>query len=172
MVYLIIILRIIHIFCGVFWVGFGLFNVFFLQPTVKALGPDGQKTMQHLSQKTRLLSTVYTAATLTMLSGITIYWIQFGFNLAFLSSGYGIVLSTASISGIVGWFIAVLISRGIFGKMKIISGQIQSSGNPPNPEQAGQMQALVARLGKMGKTAVTFMLIALLGMSIARFVTF
>ena len=131
-----------------------------------------KKTMQHLSQKTHLLSTVYAAATLTMLSGIAIYWILFGFDFAFISSSYGFVLSIGSLSGIIGWFIAVLIIRRIFGKMKIIGGQIQASGTPPSPEQASQMQALVARLGKMGKTAVTFLLIALLGMSTARFVTF
>ena len=172
MLFLIIVLRIIHIFCGVFWVGFGLFNVLFLQPTVKALGPDGQKTMQYLTQKTRLLTTVYTAATLSMLSGIGLYWILSGFNLSFVSSGYGVVLTTGSISGIIGWFIAVLIIRGIFGQMKIVGGQIQTSGNPPTPEQTSQMQVLVTRLGKMGKVALTFMLIALLGMSIARFTTF
>lgn len=172
MLFLIIVLRIIHIFCGVFWVGFGLFNVFFLQPTVKALGPDGQKTMQYLTQKTRLLTTVYTAATFTMLSGIGLYWILSGFNLSFISSGYGVVLTMASISGIIGWFIAVIIIRGIFGEMKVIGGQIQASGNPPTPEQTNQMQALVARLGKMGKIAIAFMLIALLGMSFARFATF
>ena len=45
MAILIIVLRIIHIFSGVFWVGFAFFNIGFLQPTVKATGAEGQKTM-------------------------------------------------------------------------------------------------------------------------------
>ncbi len=81
-----------------------------------------------------------------------IFQALFGFDFTFISSSYGFVLSIGSLSGIIGWFIAVLIIRGIFGKMKIIGGQIQASGTPPSPEQASQMQALVARLGKMGKT--------------------
>jgi hypothetical protein len=77
---LIIVLRVIHIFSGVFWVGFAFFNYGFLQPTVKATGAEGQKTMQYLTQKTRLLSAVYATATLTMLSGLILYWIFLGFR--------------------------------------------------------------------------------------------
>ena len=172
MLVLISVLRIIHIFSAVFWVGFGLTNLNFLQPTAKALGPEGQKFMQHLTQKTKLLNSVYIAATLTILSGAILYYLVTGFSFDFIKSGYGIVLSIASISGIIGWFIAVFIVRSIFGEMKNVGGQIQASGNPPTPEQAGQMQALASRLGVVGKVAITFMLIALLGMSFARYVVF
>lgn len=171
MLLLLIFLRIIHIFCAVFWVGFALININFIQPTVKALGPDGQKFMQHLSQKTKLLNTVYTAATLTVLSGVGIYWIVTGFSLDFIASGYGIVLTSASIAGIIGWFIAVFIVRSIFSTMKVIGGQIIASANPPTSEQTGQMQALAVRLAVVGKIAVTFMILALVGMSFARYVT-
>jgi uncharacterized membrane protein len=53
MVSLIIILRIIHIFSGVFWVGVSFFNIGFLQPTIRATGAEGQAVMRRLSQKTR-----------------------------------------------------------------------------------------------------------------------
>ena len=169
---LIIVLRIIHIFCGVFWAGYALFNYFYLQPTVKALGPDGQKTMQHLSQKTNFLNVIYTAATLTMLSGLAIYWIIFGFNMSFITSGYGSVLSIAGFSGIIAWFIVVAFVRNIFVQMQSVGGQIATSDGPPNPDLLIKMQSLVARLGKLGKYAMIFLVIALLGMSAARFITF
>ena len=169
MAILIMILRIIHIFSGVFWVGFAFFNIGFLQPTVKATGAEGQKTMQYLTQKTRLLSTVYTTATLTMLSGLTMYWILSGFRLSFIGSGYGLVLTIGSIAGIIAWIYAVVVIRGIFNRMSVIGQQIQAQGGPPNPEQATQMQALVARLGKVGQVALVFLVIALLGMATARY---
>jgi len=172
MILIIILLRIIHIVGGVFWVGFGLVNVGFLQPTAKALGPDSQKMMQHLTQKTRLLSTVYIAATLTVLSGLLLYWIVFGFNFAFMYSGHSVILTSASIAGIIGWFIAVFIIRGIFNQIKVLGRQVQASGNPPSPEQAGQMQALLGRLGILGKITIVFLLVSLVGMSIARYVSF
>ena len=169
---LILVLRVIHIFCGVFWVGFAFFNIGFLQPTVKATGAEGQKTMQYLTQKTRLLSTVYATATLTMLSGLIMYWILAGFRLSFIRSGYGVVLTIGSIAGVIAWIYAVVVIRGIFNRMQTIGQEIQAQGSPPTPEQATQMQALVARLGKVGQVALVFLVIALLGMSIARYTPF
>jgi uncharacterized membrane protein len=172
MAILIIVLRIIHIFSGVFWVGFAFFNIGFLQPTVKATGAEGQKTMQYLTQKTRLLSTVYSTATLTMLSGLVMYWLLSGFRWTFMSSGYGVVLTIGSVAGIIAWIYAVVVIRGIFKQMQIIGQAIQAQGGPPNPEQAGQMQALVARLGKVGQVALVFLVISLLGMATARYAPF
>ena len=51
---LIAILRIIHIFAGVLWVGSAFFNLLFVQPSVRATGAEGQKLNQYLVQKTRL----------------------------------------------------------------------------------------------------------------------
>ena len=169
---LILVLRVIHIFCGVFWVGFAFFNIGFLQPTVRATGAEGQKMMQYLTQKTRLLSTVYATATLTMLSGLIMYWILSGFRLSFIRSGYGVVLTIGSIAGVIAWIYAVVVIRGIFNRMQTIGQEIQAQGSPPTPEQATQMQALVARLGKVGQVALVFLVIALLGMSIARYTPF
>jgi uncharacterized membrane protein len=136
MAILIMVLRIVHIFSGVFWVGFAFFNIGFLQPTVKATGAEGQKMMQYLTQKTRLLSTVYTTTTLTMLSGLIMYWILSGFRLTFISSGYGFVLTIGSIAGIIAWIYAVVVIRGIFNRMQTIGQEIQAQGSPPTPEQA------------------------------------
>ena len=169
MTILIIVLRIIHIFSGMFWVGFAFFNIGFLQPTVKATGAEGQKTMQYLTQKTRLLSTVYTTATLTMLSGLIMYWVLSGFRLTFMSSGYGLVLTIGSVAGIIAWIYAVVVIRGIFKQMQTIGQQIQAQGSPPTPEQATQIQALATRLGKVGQVALVFLVISLLGMATARY---
>jgi len=170
--FLIMALRVIHIFSGVFWVGFAFFNIGFLQPTVKATGAEGQKTMRHLTQKTRLLSTVYATATLTMLSGLVMYWILLGFRLSVFLSGYGLVLTIGSIAGVIAWIIAVVVIRSIFNQMQTIGQEIQAQGGPPTPEQATQMQALVARLGTVGKVALVFLVVALLGMSMARYSPF
>ena len=83
---LMLILRIIHIFSGIFWVGVSFFNIGFLTPTVLATAPESQKVMQHLTQKTRFLTATYTAATLTLLSGLVMYWILSGFRIDYMTS--------------------------------------------------------------------------------------
>jgi uncharacterized membrane protein len=168
----IIILRIIHIFSGVFWVGVSFFNIGFLQPTVRATGTEGQTVMRHLTQKTRLLVTTYTAATLSLFSGLILYWIVSGFRLSFLTSGYGLSLTTGSIAGFIAWIFAIVVIRGIFNRMQAIGREIQVQGGPPSPQQATEMQGLGARLGQVGQIGVVFMIIALLGMSAGQYLTF
>jgi len=169
---LMLILRVIHIFSGVFWVGFSFFNVGFMQPTIAAVGAEGQKVMNYLTQKTHLLVTVYATATLTMLSGVAMLWILSGLKLSFLRSGYGLLLSVGGLAGIIAWVIALFVIRGIISRMSSLGRQIGQSGGPPTPEQAGLMGSLVAQLGTAGRVGVIFMIVALLGMSAAQYSPF
>lgn len=165
-------LRIIHIFGGVFWVGFSIFNIGFLQPAVRATGEGGQAIMGYLTRKTRLLVTVYTAATLTLLSGLIMYWILVGFRASIMFSGYGIVLTLGAIAGLIAWVIAIVTIRGILNEMMALGGDIQAQGGPPSPEQASRMQSLTSKLNTAGQVGVVFMVAALLGMSMAEYAPF
>lgn len=167
-----LILRIIHILTGVFWAGFAFFNILFLQPTIRAIGTEGQKTMQHLTQKTRFLMTLYIVATLTMLSGLVMYWILAGSRLALLQGGYGHTITLGSVVGIAVWVILMFIIHPIFRRMKAIGKEIQAQGNPPTQEQTTEMQALVLKLGKVGKLAATLLLISVLAMAAAKYANF
>jgi hypothetical protein len=166
-----LVLRVIHIFSGVFWVGFSFFNVGFMQPTIAAVGAEGQKVMGYLTQKTRLLTTVYVTATLTMLAGLIMLWLISGLQLSFLRSGYGLILSLGGLAGIIAWVIGLFWIRGIINRMGSL-GRAISAGGPPTPEQAGEMSSLVAQLGTAGRVGVIFMVLALLGMSIASYLPF
>ena len=132
--YLTIILRIIHIFSGVFWIGVAMFNIGFLQPTVQATGAEGQKVMQHLSGKTRFLIFSYLAATLNMLSGMWMFWNLSRFNWDFATaSGYGIFLSIGGTFGVLAWIIVIFVIRNIFNQLGAIGNQIHTQEGPPTP---------------------------------------
>ncbi len=169
---LMIVLRVIHILSGIFWVGFAIFNLAFLQPTIAATGAEGQKTLQYLMRKTRLMTTVYIAATLTMLTGLIQLGVISNMQHTFINSGWGLTITLGSLSGIVAWFNAIHFIRGIFNKMGVLGMEIQSSEGPPDPDKLGEMQALVQKLGKVGKTALVFMIIAVIGMAAARYANF
>lgn len=166
-----IILRIVHIFSGVFWVGVSFFNIGFFQPTVQGTGNEGRKVMQYLTSQTRFTITVYTAATLSLLSGWTMYGILFGFRLSVLSSGYGLLLSIGGLAGTIAWVIAIFFVRRVLSQMAAIGKSIQEQGGVPTPEQGSQMQASSAQLMKMGQWGVWLMVVALLGMSVAQYVS-
>lgn len=169
---LMIILRVIHVLSGVFWVGFAIFNLAFLQPTIRATGAEGQKTLQYLMRKTRLMTTVYVAATLTMFTGLIQLGIISNLQHSFINSSWGLIITLGSLSGIIAWFIAIHFIRRIFNQMGVVGAELQSSDGPPNPEKLSEMQALVERLGKVGKTALVFMIISVVGMAAARYSNF
>jgi uncharacterized membrane protein len=161
-------LRVIHIFSGVFWVGFAIFNIGFLQPAVKATGAEGLKVMQYLSGKTRLMPSIYAAATLTVLSGLIMYWPMAGSG-SFMNTGYGLVLTIGATAGIIGWLIAIISIRGVINGMGAVGKEMAIQEGPPSPDQMANMQALSARLSKIGHIALVFMSLSLLAMSIARY---
>jgi uncharacterized membrane protein len=167
MTFIVIILRIIHIFSGVFWVGVAFFNIIFLQPAVLATGAEGQKFMRHLMQQTRLTSATYATATLTFLSGLFLYWIISGLREGFLSSGYGLVLTIGSIAGTIAWLVVIFPLRKLFTKMAAIGQQLQTQGGPPTPEQTAQMTKLRAQLASFGRGGLILLTIALLAMATA-----
>ena len=169
---LIILLRIIHIFAGVLWVGAAFFNLLFVQPSVRATGAEGQKLNQFMVQKTRLTTYVYATATLNFLAGLALYYILSGFRLSFLRSGYGLVLTIGSLAGVIAWVIVVFLVRDIFSRMGSLGAIIQSQGGPPTPEQASEMKALGTRLASSGNYGLIFMAIAVTGMAIARYTRF
>jgi uncharacterized membrane protein len=169
---LIMVLRVIHIFSGIFWVGFSIFNIGFLQPAISASGAGGQQVMGYLTQKTRLLATVYTAATLTLLSGLTMYALLVGLRIPIILSGYGIVLTTGATAGLIAWIIAIFVIRGIINQIQGLGREIRAQGTPPSPEQAGRMGALSARMNSVGQVGVGFMVLAVLGMAIAQYAPF
>jgi len=167
-----IVLRVIHIFSGVFWVGVAFFNIYYLQPTIRQTGAEGQKVMRHLMQQTRFTSASYGTATLSMLSGLLMYWIISRFRLSFLSSGYGLVLTIGGIAGLIAWIVVIFFLRSNFDKMTALGEQIQVQGGPPTADQAGQLQALGSQLTRIGQLNIILMSIALIGMSAAQYVIF
>lgn len=163
-----IVLRIIHIFAGVFWVGSAWWFVFFLGPTVQALGPDGGKFMGYLVTKRRIGVVITIAAILTVLAGWTLFFMHY--SIAGLSTSAGL---TFAIGGVIG-LIALAVGGGVTGptttKMTKLGGEIQSAGKPPTTEQQAEMAALQKRLATAGLWTAILTSLALLMMATARYI--
>ena len=70
---LLLVLRLLHIVCGVFWAGSVIYMALFIIPAVKASGPEGGKFMQQLG-KTGYPIVVMIAAIVTILAGLMLMW--------------------------------------------------------------------------------------------------
>src|SRR2546430_9247198 len=100
-----VVLRLIHILSGIFWVGTTFFLVGFLQPVVAQSGPEGGRFAQRLMSQKRFQAAMSVAAGLTILSGLVLYGRGSpGFQHASGTSGAGLVLAPgglgAGLSGV------------------------------------------------------------------------
>jgi hypothetical protein len=166
MEYSTLILRLVHIFAGVFWVGAAWLGAFFLEPTVRSLGPEGGKFMSTLVRERRYSMVIMIAAILTLLAGWGLWFMRYG--IPSLQTGAGL---TFFIGGILG-----LIAGGIGGavgssssKLTALGSQIAMQNAPPTPDQLAEMRALQGRMRQFGLWAAILTSLALFTMAIARY---
>jgi len=168
MEYVTIILRLIHIFAGVLWVGAAWIGYFFLEPTVRALGPDGGKFMGYMVTSRRYSVVLMIAAILTILAGWSLWFMRYG--VPSLQTGPGLAFA---IGGVVG-LAAAAVGGGLVGpasaRMGALGREIAAGKKPPTPEQASEMASLQARLHTGGLWTAILTTIALFLMAIARYV--
>ena len=163
---LMIVLRLIHIIGGVFWIGTSLLFDFFIIPSVRASGEAGQKSLGILITKTHLGEAHGISAILTALAGVSLYWIDSqGFTSAWVSSAAGLGFGFGSIFGVLGFI------TGILGALPLrtlaeTAAQIQGS---PTPEQKDKIQMAQNRLIVIGRIDSAVLILALIFMATARY---
>ena len=167
--YLIMVLRVIHIFAGVFWVGGTLMMTFFIAPTIGATAEAGQKFIGHLMRELKFSQRMSAAAGLTILAGATLFWIDSdGFASAWTNSGAGRGFSTGAGFAIIGFIFGILVGRTTTAMAKL-GAQFQGK---PSPEQVSQMQALAKQQTTYARIASAALILAIIFMAIARILVF
>jgi hypothetical protein len=107
----IVVLRLVHVLGGIFWVGSVLFNSFFLFPALAQAGPAAGAVMGGLRQRGFLLA-LPVSALLTILSGARLMWIaSAGFAPGYFGSPVGRVYLWSGIAAILAFLIGLFISR-------------------------------------------------------------
>ncbi len=148
-VYLLV-LRWIHILSGVFWAGSTLVFATYIEPSIRASGPEGGKVMQRLAAA-GYSKAMAIAGGLTVLAGLLLYWTASGhLRLAWITTGQGLALTLGGLSAIVALVIGFSIQSKAVKRMGAIGAAVQAAGGPPSPEQAAEMATLSERLRNAG----------------------
>jgi hypothetical protein len=164
-----IVLRLIHILGGIFWVGAMIMLAGFLIPTVRATGREGGRFMQSLMQQRRLQLYLGLAALLTVLSGVTMYArMAAATHGAWAGSGPGITYGVGAVAAILGAAIGGGIS-GSAGRKMLALGQAVGSA-PPSPEQQAELTRLQRRMALGARLAASFLVVAAGAMAVGRYV--
>jgi uncharacterized membrane protein len=166
---LIIVLRLVHIVSGMFWIGSSVVFGVFISPTVTAMGDTGQKFMAHLVTKARITGAITISAILTVLAGLWLYWIDsVGFTSQWAGSGPGWGFGVGGILGLIGLFTGILVGKNV-GILGNISAQIQEK---PTPEQMSKIQAAQKQLNIVAPVSTIALILALICMATARYWSF
>lgn len=166
---IIIILRILHIVTGVFWVGSIMFLNMFLGPSVAATGPDGSKVMQELVRR-GYFEKIIIVATTTILTGLILVWNYVHLvGMSWFSLPFGRGISTGMLAAIIAWVMGVFIIKPTMTEMMSLGGQAAQATGAAKDALTSQMLAVRARLIKNGMIAMTLLLVAVIAMAVARY---
>ena len=165
MIYLIWLLRIIHIVGGVFWVGSALMSFFFIGPTVGATGEAGQKFMGHLISNMKLSNRIASAAGSTILAGFILFALDARAGAAWLGSGFATGLGIGAGFALIGFVFGILVGR-INKAMAQLGVQIQGK---PSATQLTQMQTLQKQQATYSRISAIGLILAVIFMAIARY---
>ena len=157
----ILVLRLIHIAAGAFWVG-AVFTFFlFVQPAAVAIGPEATKFTYQLLHHRRLPAVILSAAGVTVLAGV---WL-----LVITSNGLNpdLLFDESRLGYTIGG-VAAILTLGVgglyvFPRTKVVErtiGGMLSEGRPPTPEE----QQTLARVGGESRRAGWLVIV---GLSIA-----
>jgi uncharacterized membrane protein len=164
-----VVLRIVHILAGVFWVGSALLIFFFLQPAAREVGPAAGPLMTHLSQRKRLPDVTLAAAGLTILAGLLMYWRDSGgFDPDWIGTAFGITITVGSVSAIAAVALGASVVRPSMKKAGAIAQAAATTGGP-TPEQGAEIQALQQRVSAIGNIVTPLLVLAVIAMAAARY---
>ena len=154
----VLILRMIHIAAGAFWVG-AVFTFFlFVQPAAMAVGPGATPFTYQLLHHRRLPIVIIGSAAVTVLAGI---WL-----LVIVSSGLDpeLLFDEARLGYTVGGIVAILTfaigALYVYPRTRTVErtlGILIAEGRPPTPDE----QATLARVGGEARRAGWLVLVGL-----------
>jgi len=164
----ILILRVLHIGFGTFWVGTDAFLTFLLLPRLRTLGPDVERRV--FGALMRFLPPVMMVSSLvTFLSGIFLTGIMRGWNINWVfANGWG----TAIFIGLVGTILTLVVGFGLLPPLTIRTDKLERSfeGRQPTNAETEEFDRLRARGTMLAKLNSVLLIVVVLSMAVARFV--
>jgi hypothetical protein len=163
-----IILRLIHILGGIFWVGTMVLLAAFLLPSVRTAGREGGRFMQTLMQQQRLQFYLGLAMLLTVLSGITMYArLAAATHGAWAGSRPGIAYGVGAVAAILAAAVGGAIGSSAGRKMLAVGQAIGSAA--PSAEQQAELTRLQNRMALGARLAAGLLVIAASAMAVGRY---
>jgi uncharacterized membrane protein len=169
--FLFLLLRFFHVVAGVAWGGGVFFVAWILLPAIRSTGPAGEALMQQLVRVRRLPIYLMLLAIITVLSGLSLYYLDFtAFGKAWMHTGPGRTFSAGATFAILAMILGMSVNTPTAKRLGTLAGSIHAAGTPPTAEQAAEIARLQDRLYRATQGAAVLVLLAVICMGVARYV--
>ena len=166
-----ILFRLLHIACGVFWAGSVFYFTFFIIPAVKKSGPAGTTFLQQLG-RTGFPTVIVLTAVITIISGIMLLWkLSNHFERIWFTTLYAKILSVGMITSTIAFLVGFTVNRPASNRVNRISAAIDKSGAAPTTEQLNELMALRKKIFMGTQIIAVLLIITIISMSIFRYVS-
>ena len=166
----ILILRIVHVLGGTFWLGTGLFTTFFLVPALGRLGPTAAGPVMSALQQRRLFTVLPVVALLTIISGTRLLQIMSdGFAPAYFASRTGQTLLWSGVAAVGAFLSSVLVSRPAAVRSGQLGASLATAPDAERAARAAEVEQLRRRGGIASTVAMVLLIGSAIGMAVARY---
>ncbi|MHB1312917.1 MAG: hypothetical protein ACYC3L_12950 [Gemmatimonadaceae bacterium] len=164
-----LLLRLIHILGGVFWLGSGVFTTLFLAPALATPGVNAGRVFAALQQR-RLFTVVPLVAVLTIASGLRLIWIDSGgLDARYFASATGATLGGSGAAAMVAFFLSLAIARPSAARAGRLEASLATAPEASRAGLASEITALRRRGVVAGNIAMLLLIAGGAGMAVARY---
>src|ERR1700730_2365876 len=166
-----LVLRLIHILSGIFWIGSGIYTFFFLSPALASTPAVMGQVMAAL-QRRRVFTVQEIAAGLVLLSGLRLLMNDSaGFSVHSMPTGPGRTFAVSGFFAIIAGVFNFGVARPTMLRAGAVAASLAASADASEKARLTQQLDRLRRRGTIAATlAVSFGVLAASGMAVARYV--
>jgi uncharacterized membrane protein len=165
-----VVLRLIHVLGGAFWLGAAVTMFLFLQPTAQATAPEGQRFMLHLLRNRRFSEVVLGAAILTGAAGAILFWRDTnGLQIDSMLEPQGLGFTVGGVAGGIALLLFLLVGYPAGRRLIAIGSRLERDRRPPNEDEQRILATAQRMLGRVGVAVLALLIVAAAAMGTARY---
>jgi len=168
--FLFLALRAAHVLLAATWIGSTIFAALLLVPAAEAAGPAGGQVMARINRR-GLTPYMAALATMTLLTGLYLFWHFTGFDAEVSASHAGIAFGVGGISGILAGVVGGSVVGRSVVRLEKLMGQAAGMTDGPAKSTLLQTASGLHRRMKVGsRVVIVLQLIALILMAVGHYV--
>lgn len=165
---LLVVLRLIHIVSAFAWFGLGLVLTLYVLPSVTNAGESGQRFLKNMLTRSSITMAFPVASGLATLAGILLYIV--GNSASHFTQTGNMVLGIGAVAGLLAAAHGGMATgRATDAYAEALKQYVPDDSQPVAPEGVAILQERAAKLATHSRISLLLVIIALLGMSSARY---